>query len=391
MIGPNDIHTTARLFDAERLTVARELRGLTRQDLAEKIGKTPSAVSQFESGRARPDGQTVGRLMLALGMPASFFAKTPDAAPFALIPLDHCHFRSLRSATQRDRRMLLARGSLVCGLLAFLERKVELPVERVTHLAAAPSSTEAIEDIALEARKRWGLGLGPIGNMINLLERNGVVVIPVDERCREVDAFSLWNGKRPAIFLVVEKGSTSRTRMDAAHELGHLVMHADVAAGSPELERQANRFGSAFLLPRDSFFHEAPRRLNWDHIWELKRRWKVSAAAIVRRSYELGLLLEPTYRRAFMHLNQTGERTCEPHEPPFEQPVALRKSLEVIAEKWPLQRIADAIGVTAQELRQLVAFTDPEPLPDTSAEPFPVQSDGPLFDLRPSAKVDDPE
>lgn len=170
---------------------------------------------------------------------------------------------------------------------------------------------EEIEAFAIDARRKWGLSLGPIGNMINLLERNGIVVIPIDQGCREVDAFSLWNGKRPCVFLVLEKGSTSRTRMDAAHELAHLAMHVDVAAGAPELERQANRFASAFLMPRDAFFHEAPRRLSWDHVWELKTRWKVSGAAIIRRTYDSDLISEATYRRAFAQANQWG-RTTEP-------------------------------------------------------------------------------
>src|SRR3954470_18353586 len=100
MIGKSDIHTAARLFEPERLTLARELRGLTKQQLADKIGKTPSAVSQFESARARPDGQTVGRMVLALKVPASFFAKTSDGPSLSVIPLDICHFRSLRSASQ---------------------------------------------------------------------------------------------------------------------------------------------------------------------------------------------------------------------------------------------------------------------------------------------------
>lgn len=379
MIGKSDIHTAARLFDPERLTLARELRGLTKQDLAEKIGKTSSAVSQFESARARPDGQTVARMMLALSVPASFFAKTQDGPKLSVIPLDIGHFRSLRAASQRDRRMLLAKGSLMGALLAFLELKVNLPQERVTQAAAVPVNAEAIETLAMEVRRKWDLNLGPIGNMVNLLERNGVVVIPIDEACREVDAFSLWNNKRPCIFLVMEKGSTSRTRMDAAHELGHLIMHADVAAGSPELERQANHFGSALLMPRDSFFHEAPQRLNWDHIWELKRRWKVSAAAIIRRTHDLGIFSESTYRRAFVQLNQFG-RTSEPHEPPKETPVALAKALAVIEQKWPLHQIAEDLGVNPLDLHNLLAFTNPADLPDeTRAAPTADELIGPLF------------
>ena len=360
MIGRNDIHTAARLFDSTRLTLARELRGMTRQELAELIGKTPSAVSQFESGRSRPDGQTLGRMMLALGQPASFFAKLPDALPAAVIPLDACHFRSLRSATQRDRRMLLAKGSILCGLLSFLDSKVNLPVEKVTDIATTCRDVESIEQLALEVRRRWGLGLGPIGSMVNLLERHGVVVVPIEDGCHEVDAFSLWNGKRPCVFLVMDKGSASRTRMDGAHELGHLIMHVDVAAGSPELEKQANQFGAAFLMPRDAFFHEAPRRLNWEHIWELKRRWKTSAASIIRRTYDLGLFSEATYRRAFVQLSQAGYRTSEPHEPPSERPVAIAKALEVIAARWPISRIADELGVNARDIETLVGIEQSE-------------------------------
>lgn len=385
MIGPGDIHTAARLFHPEQLTLARELRGLTRLEVAAKIGKTPSAVSQFESGRARPDGQTIARLMLALGMPASFFGRTPQAVPFRLIPVEQGHFRSLRSVSQRARRKLLARGSLHCGLLSFLEQQVDLPPERVSALATTADTPPDIEVLAIETRKRWGLGLGPIGSMVNLLERHGVVVLPIDEECREVDAFSLWNDRRPCVFLVVEKGSTSRTRMDAAHELGHLILHADVTAGSPELEQQANHFGSAFLMPRDSFLHEAPRRLNWEHIWELKRRWKVSAAAILRRSHELGTLTEATYRRGFVQLNVAGERRNEPHEPPAEAPVALRKALELLAPEWPLSRLAEHLGLHASDLHELVAFTNPGPL--TATPPVPVlEGDGPLFSEAPDEK-----
>lgn len=387
MLGRNDVHTAARLFDPQRLTLAREFRGLTKNELAEKVGKTASAISQFESGRARPDGLTLGRVALALGLPAPFFAKVSDSLPLPLILIEACHFRSLRSATQKNRRMLLAKGALVSGLLSFLEQKVILPEEKLSPLIATPQDTEAIEAFATAIRGKLGLGLGPIGNMVNLLERNGIVVIPVDHECMDVDAFSLWNGKRPCIFLVMEKGSTSRSRMDAAHELGHLLMHVDAVPGSPELERQANQFASAFLLPKGSFYHEAPRRLDWEHIWELKRRWKVSAAAIIRRTYDFGIFSEATYRRAFMLLNQSGERGNEKHEPPEEKPVAIAKALDAIAERWPLGRIADELGLRAHDLHGLISFVgaEPPPLPDLEAEQLETKramaSEGPLFDL----------
>src|SRR4051812_7287700 len=121
MIGSEDVYSAAHLFDAARLTLARELRAFTKAELADKVEKSASAISQFEGGRIRPDVQTIHRFALALGVPVSFFARRPGGS---IIALDACHFRSLRSASQRDRRRLLAAGSLLCDLVSILEQHV---------------------------------------------------------------------------------------------------------------------------------------------------------------------------------------------------------------------------------------------------------------------------
>jgi Zn-dependent peptidase ImmA (M78 family)/transcriptional regulator with XRE-family HTH domain len=350
-IGNKDLHLATHLFQPPRLTTARELRGLTKAELAERIGKSAAAISQFEGGACRPDPKTLGQMALALGMPVGFFARR---APGKALDVDACHFRSLRSASQRERRKLLARGSLLCDLLGVLEEHVNLPAEQVSRVAGSPTTADAIEEHAEHVRAGWGLGLGPIGNVVNLLESRGILVTHIPEGCEEVDAFSTWHEGRPVVFLVMAKGSTSRTRFDACHELGHLVMHADAAPGSPELERQANRFASAFLLPREPFLMECPRWLDWDHFYELKRRWKVSVAALVKRAHDLGKLSEASYRRAYVHLNKTGERMQERDEPPAEAPTLLVKALEAVGPEMTAEGIAAEMGVGVGDLRELV-------------------------------------
>ena len=348
-IGGSDLHLAAHLFHPPRLTLARELRGMTRAELADRIGKSAAAISQFEGGSktpCRPDPRTLGTMALALGVPVGFFTRKTPAKP---LDVDACHFRSLRSASQRERRKLLARGSLLCDLLGVLEEHVNLPAEQVSRVAQAVTTADEVEDLAVQVRTAWGLGLGPIGNMVNLLESRGVLVTHIPEGCEDVDAFSTWHEGRPVVFLVMEKGSTSRTRFDACHELGHLVMHADATPGSPDLERQANRFASAFLLPREPFLMECPRWLDWDHFYELKRRWKVSVAAMVKRAYDLGKLSEATYRRAYVHLNKTGERTQERDEPPAEPPTLLVKALAAATPEVTVEGLAATLGVGAGE------------------------------------------
>jgi Zn-dependent peptidase ImmA (M78 family)/transcriptional regulator with XRE-family HTH domain len=340
--GARDIFRAAHLFRPERLTLARELRGLTKTDLAERIQKTPAAVSQFEAGRARPEPGTLGALALALQVPAGFFARADGREP---VPTEAAYFRSLRSTSQARRRQLLSRAVLVCELVDLLEAEVDLPAANVPQVETPPGSPDEIEGVAESVRAAWGLGLGPIPNLVALLESKGILVLRLSDEQKNVDAFSLRSGQRPLIFLIVAKDSTSRARMDGAHELAHLVMHHDVVPGSAAMEREANRFASAFLFPRESFLREGPRSLNWGLIFELKRRWGVSAHAIVRRAFDLGMIGEATYRRGFIHLGRNRQREREECEPPVELPMLLREALELVAADFPAHVLAAELGV----------------------------------------------
>lgn len=339
--GSNDIHLAAHLFRPERLTLARELRGLTKTELAERVQKSPGAISQFETGRTKPEPGTVGALALALQVPAGFFARAGREP----VPTEAAYFRSLRSTTQGRRRQLLSRAVLACELVDLLEAEVEFPAADVPQVTAPLRTVEDIETVAEAVRRDWGLGLGPISNVVALLESKGILVLKLSQEETDVDAFSVRSRQRPLVFLVSAKDSTSRTRMDGTHELGHLVMHHDAAPGSAAMEREANRFASAFLFPREHFLKEGPRSLNWGLMYELKRRWGVSVAAIVRRAFDLGMIGEATYRRGFMHLNKTGQRRREEHEPPAEEATLLRESLQLIASDISVSTLAAELGV----------------------------------------------
>ena len=346
-IGPGDVHLAAHLFQGARLTLARELRGLTRVELAARVSKTPSAIGQFEVGRSRPDAKTLAALSLALGIPLGFFARPSPS----MLGMQSCHLRTLRSASQRERKKLLSLGTLLCELVAELDQYVEFPEERVTEAAQSPTDFDDIERCANAVRKAWGLGQGPLPNVVKLLQSKGIIVCLVPPTCREVDAFSTWHDARPLVFLVADKNG-SRMRFDAGHELGHLVMHPDAEPGSPEVEREANRFAGAFLIPREAFLAEWPGWLNWDHILEMKLRWKVSLAAIIPRAHDLGVLTDASYRRANIFLRRHGRD--EPGEPPAELPEFLSRALTLISDEVSVSELAALQGLSAADIEALV-------------------------------------
>lgn len=347
-----DSRIAAHLFQPERLTLARELRGFSKVEIAEKICKSVSSISQFEAGKIKPEAGTIAEISLALALPVGFFCVPLRSK---LISVESCHFRSLRSAKQSDRRELLAHATILADVFAYIDEHVELPADRITPFAAVMKSDEEIEKFAVGIRKLWGLGLGPIDNLTRLIESNGAVVSIVSKRFAGIDAFSTRCGSREFIFLVAET-CTSRLRFDLAHELGHLLMHQDAQPGDRHLEDQANRFAGAFLLPRESFGLECPRRIDLDLFFSLKLRWGVSVAAMVRRARDLGRITEAGYRRAFMQLSRSGERLNERNEPEGERPSIMRKALKAVSEHLPLQEVANAVGVGGVHLSEILRF-----------------------------------
>jgi Zn-dependent peptidase ImmA (M78 family) len=302
---------------------------MRKNELARQIGVTAAAVSQYELGQARPSAAVLARLALALSMPVDFFAAgfPPPVTP------GQAHFRSLRTTSQAERDQAEAFGEIAWRVVEVVERHLRLPRLRLPQLdLAEPAGADDVRVAATTARESYGLAAAPVPHMVRLLEASGVIVLALPDVSERVDAFSHWYGQRPFVFLNPAKDDKARSRMDAAHELGHLLMHHDAEPGSQLLERQATAFASEFLAPSAVLRDELPARLDFDRLHELKRRWGVSLKALVYRGHDLGVYREHTYRRGMGLLAQWG---CpEPGDlGPRETPSLLGKAVELLDQQ----------------------------------------------------------
>jgi len=321
---------THLLFDGGRLRLARSYCGLKKIELARKLGVSPAAVTQYEQGRVRPAPPVIARICLCLGFPPEFFERRPEAR--IEVSENHTHFRRLRSTSKADRTRLLAHLELLGEVVSVIEQHVELPVSAFPAVDVGSAGADRIAQTAAFVRSNWGLGYGPITNVVQLLEAKGAIVVRPRIATTAVDAFSTWLSDRPGIVLASDKADAARARFDAAHELGHMVMHHDAEPGSTELEHQADAFASAFLMPAEAIETELPRRLDWSEYLELKHRWGVSIQALVRRARDLSVISQHAYERAFVQISSRGWRTSEPGGlGPAEEPTVLRRALALIA------------------------------------------------------------
>ncbi|MFI9743330.1 ImmA/IrrE family metallo-endopeptidase [Streptomyces sp. NPDC052494] len=334
--GSRGAELASRSFEPEALTTARQLRGLRKNELAKKVALTPAAVSQYELGQSRPSTSVIAQMAMALGVPATFFA---TGHPHPMVP-SAAHFRSLRATTQLQRDQAVAFGKIAWRLVTTIEHYVELPPIALPRLALASDPSRAdIAAVARDARDVLGVPTGPIPHVARLLEAHGVVVLELPAMSERVDAFSHWYGSRPMVFRNPAKNDRARSRFDAAHEAGHLVMHLDAEPGSRIVENQAHDFAAEFLMPSAEILAELPQRLDWEALYALKQRWGTSLKAIVYRAHALGAFRDATYKRAMMMLSQHGDpEPCDLG--PREAPLLLERAV----------RLCEETGVSFDEL-----------------------------------------
>lgn len=302
---------------------------LLKKDLAATVGVSPSAVSQYENGTSTPSSKVIAAMALALGVPAAFFASD---RPLGEAPATTAHFRSLRSTSQRERDKAFAHALLAWELTRTIERHVQLPeVALPSDLALSPDSTvQDAERIARLTREALGLGVGPLPNVVRLLESLGVACTRLPAKTRRVFAFSCDFPLRPVVVLSTERQYLAAGRFDCAHELGHLVMHHDTEPGTHPVENQAHGFASEFIAPASQIADLLPTNVDWSRLLELKTTWGISVQALLYRARRLGVMSEHTYRRAVTEINRRGWRTNEPgDDQPAERPVLLQRALEL--------------------------------------------------------------
>jgi Zn-dependent peptidase ImmA (M78 family)/transcriptional regulator with XRE-family HTH domain len=341
------------LFDCERLTLARRLRGLRKNQLADAVGTTPKAIGRYEAGVQRPDELSLKRLAIALGVPVEFFQ-----AGRSPVSMDGAHFRSLRSTSQIERDQALAYGRIATDIVAALEDLVDFPEVDLPEYPVSPDEIAGPGPVEAARLTRKALleRPGPVPHVVRLLETHGVIVLVLPQAAERVDAFSVGVHPRPMVFFNPAKGDYWRNRFDAAHELGHLVMHADAEPGEKVVEDQAHRFAAEFLMPEQDIASELPATADWERLARLKANWGVSMAALLYRARTLGIMTETAYRNAMSAMSSRGWRRHEPGSAkPLEQPTMLTRAIEIVAQTGTdRDGVADRARVPRADLDLLV-------------------------------------
>jgi Zn-dependent peptidase ImmA (M78 family) len=311
---------------------------------------SPRTIANYEDGTSTPGGEVVQRFSDILAVPATFFSGPPTDE----VSVGAVSFRALSKMSAIRRDSALASGSIAIEVNRWLEERMHMPPSEVPTYERAASDPDTA---AQRLRFEWELGYARIPNVVHLLEAHGVRVFSLPEHLSEVDAFSFWWQGVPFVLLNTRK-SYERGRFDAAHELGHLVMHSeyDLPRGR-ERELEANRFAAALLMPEEDVLARGLRNAGPDRVLGAKGRWGVAAMALTHRLHELGLTSDWTYTSTCRRLAQMGYRSGEPDSAntPRETSLVLEKAFSLLKDRGIRHAdVAAAIRIHPETLRELL-------------------------------------
>ena len=348
-----------------RIKQARVSRGLSMVELSELVSVSKQAISQYEMGKNAPSKLILNSIASVLKYPVSFFYKPVPANETASSAV---FFRSKKTTRVKALNAAREKIEIFREINDYLEKYVDFPsldLPKITYEddGINPIDNEQIEKYAMVLREHWKLGKGPIDNLINIVQKNGIMVSKMKLRLNKLDAFSVWFDNKPFIFLSSDKDTNVRIRFDIAHEIGHLLMHADYYSEEDlknkaiyeKLENEADRFAGAFLLPKDTFSKDV-FSTSIDHFIQMKAKWKASISCMISRCDTLGILSsnQIKYLKDQMTTRVYWRKEPLDNEMPIEKPFAHKQAIMLLLDNniiTPSQLI-EKTGCSAEELEQ---------------------------------------
>lgn len=325
-----------------RIKEARVARGYTIDELAQIIEVSKQSISKYENDKSKICLEKVIKLSRELDFPIEFFTKK-KANNINSNYENPIFFRSLRSTTKKVKDSLEQNILFLEEIYDYLCKYIEFPkfniYKNINDDYKIGCSDEHIEKVALTLRKYWGLGDGPIANVTKILERNGIIITRFDVKTHKVDAFSnITSSGTPVIVLSNDKASSVRSRMDLAHELGHIILHSKLSKNEIKenyntIEDEAKKFAGAFLLPDKEFSNDI-YSINIDSFVYLKKKWKVSIASMIVRAHQLNLITDDQQTYLYKRISAKKWRIQEPLDDiiEIERPSILREAVELLLD-----------------------------------------------------------
>ena len=298
----------------KHLQLARKKAGYSLRGLSYALDGevTAQAIGKYERGEMMPRSSVLIHLASVLGVSLEYLlSERVEALKFP-------EFRKHSGMSAGDRARVEA--AVIDGLQRYLA--IEEILSGNSGASKAPrlgnrwlEHEDDGEVLAQDLRLKWQLGIDPIPNMTALLEDRGIKVLMMSlpDRVSGLTCFVYRPRQKTRIPVIVVNADVAleKRRFTLAHELALQLIDKTSPVDS---EKASDIFAGAFLMPKDHLMRaigEQRKAICYQELIQMKRIYRVSAAALLVRLRQVGIIDQSTFDYAFRTFAR-GWRKREP-------------------------------------------------------------------------------
>lgn len=316
------------IFNGAKLKVARIYRGKTVDQLAKEVNINKKDIIAFEENKYKPTPENTMKLSNNLQFPREYFFKNENIK----VTVEGSHFNPQSTIPRNEEISYREKLIMTHKIYTFMQGYIKFPE---LNLPDNLNRNDDIEEMATKTRRYWGLGDGAIGNMVSLLESNGVLLSGINIDRKGASPYtqkqSLNKESLYVIALGNDKKSATIRNYDLAYELAYIISNE---LNIPSKKFNADEFACAFLLPKDAFLEDLSNPNELDFYIEMKTKWLVPISIMIFRAYTLGAINYKKYNFLMNEMNKKGWLKKEPLDDNIKgvSPQALKTAVELLFE-----------------------------------------------------------
>ena len=339
-----------QLPNTNMIVLAREARGLSQKELANKINMSPTNLSKIERGEIGLGKDVLKLIAEETEFPIHFFSQAGTIIP------ENLAYRKRQSVSQKIITPIQARINILCRHVQFITQALPVNVADLPKMQVTNSQPPS--RIAQKLRQKWNITEPVIENITRLVELHQIPVLSFDFGTERIDSRTMLTEDRYPIIFINKRLQGDKLRFSIAYELGQLIMHSFPGIGADrDISHEANAFAAELLMPSKEIKKDFEHGISIPVLAQLKKKWKVSMIALLYRADDLGFLSPNQKRYLLQQFNTLHIRRREPQELdiPIEQPLLMKKWISEFRKRKKLGTVemAALLYLFADEFMEL--------------------------------------